>query len=133
MEVETEAETTKLVSTTTVSTTTVSTTTVSTTALGYPNVAREIRSNGEVILATTKTDGVLTVEYEQARRDGVYPLYKGVCAHFLRCSPVRLKFWRKIAQLGNCGYNCDRHAGRAEGKGWWKVGGKGCLIAKNAI
>jgi len=69
MEVETEAETTKLVSTTTVSTTTVSTTTVSTTtvsttALGYPNVAREIRSNGEVILATTKTDGVLTVEYE---------------------------------------------------------------------
>ena len=54
MEAETEAETTKLVSTTT----------VSTTALGYPNVAREIRSNGEVILATTKTDGVLTVEYE---------------------------------------------------------------------
>jgi len=54
MEAETEAETTKLVSTTT----------VSTTALDYPLVAREIRSSGGVILATTATDGIITVEHK---------------------------------------------------------------------
>ena len=35
-----------------------------TTAVEYPYVAKEIRSSGGVIISTTATDGVLTVEYK---------------------------------------------------------------------
>jgi len=40
------------------------TTAVETTVVEYPHIAKEIRSNGGIILATTKTDGILTVEYK---------------------------------------------------------------------